>query len=102
MLGTTRGKAKARATLDELLDTLRLLEEEPEPLPRPKAYHKDRYAWTDEASGHLVLTTMSIGQEASTGVRAGWCHHFPALIKTLTRARCGLLTSVPSPFPSGP
>lgn len=49
-LGTTKSKARARATLDELLDTLRLLEEEPEPLPRPKAYHKDRSAWTDEAS----------------------------------------------------
>ncbi|KAK7803091.1 hypothetical protein U0070_001914 [Myodes glareolus] len=56
VLGTSRSKARARATLDELLDTLRLLEEEPEPLPRPKAYHKDRYAWTDEATsnaGHL-------------------------------------------------
>nr|XP_034363032.1 centrosomal protein of 131 kDa isoform X3 [Arvicanthis niloticus] len=48
-LGSTRSKARARATLDDLLDTLKLLEQEPEPLPHPKAYHKDRYAWTDEA-----------------------------------------------------
>lgn len=46
--GPTGGRAKSRATLDELLDTLKLLEEEPEPLPRPRAYRKDRYAWTDE------------------------------------------------------
>lgn len=60
VLGTTRGKAKARATLDELLDTLRLLEEEPEPLPRPKAYHKDRYAWTDEEDDTNSLTADNL------------------------------------------
>lgn len=102
MLGTARGKARARATLDELLDTLRILEEEPEPLPRPRTYHKDRYAWTDEVSGPLALTTICRGQEASTGIRQGGCHRVPALVKTLTRARCGLLTSATSPFPSGP
>lgn len=51
-----RSRAKSRATLDELLDTLKLLEEEPEPLPRPKAYHKDKYAWTDEVTvGSFLL-----------------------------------------------
>lgn len=50
MLGSSRSKARARATLDDLLDTLKLLEEEPEPLPHPKAYHKDRYAWAEEVS----------------------------------------------------
>lgn len=54
-LGSTRSKARARATLDDLLDTLKLLEQEPEPLPHPKAYHKDRYAWTDEVSGCQAL-----------------------------------------------
>lgn len=34
--------------LDELLDTLKLLEAEPEPLPRPRTYCHDRYAWSDE------------------------------------------------------
>lgn len=48
--GPAGGRAKSRATLDELLDTLKLLEEEPEPLPRPRAYRKDRYAWTDEVA----------------------------------------------------
>nr|KAF6415320.1 centrosomal protein 131 [Molossus molossus] len=46
----TETSSACRATLDELLDTLRLLEEEPEPLPRPRAYHKDNYAWTDEVT----------------------------------------------------
>lgn len=51
-----RSRAKSRATLEELLDTLKLLEEEPEPLPRPKAYHKDKYAWTDEVTvGSFLL-----------------------------------------------
>ncbi|XP_049624667.1 centrosomal protein of 131 kDa [Suncus etruscus] len=44
----TQSKAKSRAMLDELLDTLKLLEAEPEPLPRPRAYCHDRYAWSDE------------------------------------------------------
>lgn len=48
--GPAGNRAKSRATLDELLDTLKLLEEEPEPLPRPRAYHKDKYAWTDEVA----------------------------------------------------
>nr|XP_048285321.1 centrosomal protein of 131 kDa isoform X1 [Myodes glareolus] len=60
VLGTSRSKARARATLDELLDTLRLLEEEPEPLPRPKAYHKDRYAWTDEEDDTNSLTADNL------------------------------------------
>ncbi|XP_005350903.1 centrosomal protein of 131 kDa [Microtus ochrogaster] len=59
-LGTSRSKARARATLDELLDTLRLLEEEPELLPRPKTYHKDRYAWTDEEDDTNSLTADNL------------------------------------------
>ncbi|KAM5216884.1 centrosomal protein of 131 kDa [Hipposideros larvatus] len=53
-------RAKSRATLDELLDTLKLLEEEPEPLPRPKAYHKDKYAWTDEEDDASSLTADNL------------------------------------------
>ncbi|XP_038184724.1 centrosomal protein of 131 kDa [Arvicola amphibius] len=60
VLGTSRSKVRARATLDELLDTLRLLEEEPEPLPRPKTYHKDRYAWTDEEDDTNSLTADNL------------------------------------------
>ncbi|MXQ87157.1 hypothetical protein E5288_WYG007636 [Bos mutus] len=47
-MGRAGSRAKSKATLDELLDTLKLLEQEPEPLPCPRAYHKDKYAWTDE------------------------------------------------------
>ncbi|KAL1779355.1 centrosomal protein of 131 kDa isoform X1 [Sigmodon hispidus] len=60
VLGRSRSKVRARATLDELLDTLRLLEEEPEPLPRPKTYHKDRYAWTDEEDDTNSLTADNL------------------------------------------
>nr|XP_034363033.1 centrosomal protein of 131 kDa isoform X4 [Arvicanthis niloticus] len=59
-LGSTRSKARARATLDDLLDTLKLLEQEPEPLPHPKAYHKDRYAWTDEEEEANSLTADNL------------------------------------------
>nr|XP_020041245.1 centrosomal protein of 131 kDa isoform X3 [Castor canadensis] len=55
-----RSRAKSRATLDELLDTLRLLEEEPEPLPHPRAYHKDKYAWTDEDDNASSLTADNL------------------------------------------
>ncbi|XP_021067881.1 centrosomal protein of 131 kDa [Mus pahari] len=57
---SSRSKAKARATLDDLLDTLKLLEEEPEPLPHPKAYHKNRYAWTDEEEDANSLTADNL------------------------------------------
>nr|BAT46536.1 centrosomal protein 131 [Tokudaia muenninki] len=60
VLGSSRSKARARATLDDLLDTLKLLEEEPEPLPHPKAYHKDRYAWTDEEEDANSLTADNL------------------------------------------
>uniref|UniRef100_A0A8B9YYU4 Centrosomal protein 131 n=1 Tax=Bos mutus grunniens TaxID=30521 RepID=A0A8B9YYU4_BOSMU len=49
-MGRAGSRAKSKATLDELLDTLKLLEQEPEPLPCPRAYHKDKYAWTDEVT----------------------------------------------------
>ncbi|KAM6245460.1 LOW QUALITY PROTEIN: centrosomal protein of 131 kDa [Porphyrio hochstetteri] len=44
---TAVSRAPSKATLSELLDTLRLLEEEPELLPPPKLFKKDRYAWVD-------------------------------------------------------
>ncbi|XP_041264977.1 centrosomal protein of 131 kDa isoform X1 [Onychostruthus taczanowskii] len=40
-------RAPSKVTLNELLDTLRLLEEEPELLPPPRLLKKDRYAWMD-------------------------------------------------------
>ncbi|XP_062936677.1 centrosomal protein of 131 kDa isoform X1 [Cynocephalus volans] len=59
-VGPTRSSAQSRATLDELLDTLRLLEAEPEPLAHPRAYHKDRYAWTDEEDDTSSLTADNL------------------------------------------
>lgn len=41
-------RAQSKTTLNELLDTLKLLEEEPERLLAPKCYHKEKYAWIDE------------------------------------------------------
>ncbi|XP_047613639.1 centrosomal protein of 131 kDa isoform X4 [Phacochoerus africanus] len=59
-LDPARGKAKSRATLDELLDTLKLLEQEPEPLPHPRAYHKDKYTWIDEEDDASSLTADNL------------------------------------------
>ncbi|XP_039937400.1 centrosomal protein of 131 kDa [Hirundo rustica] len=44
---TAGSRALSKVTLNELLDTLRLLEEEPELLPPPKLLKKDRCAWMD-------------------------------------------------------
>ncbi|XP_075627142.1 centrosomal protein of 131 kDa isoform X4 [Balearica regulorum gibbericeps] len=44
---TAVSRAQSKVTLSELLDTLRLLEEEPELLPPPKLFRKDRHAWVD-------------------------------------------------------
>ncbi|XP_058418053.1 centrosomal protein of 131 kDa [Diceros bicornis minor] len=60
VVGPTRGRAKSIVTLDELLDTLKLLEEEPEPLPHPRAYHKDKYAWTAEGDDASSLTADNL------------------------------------------
>lgn len=47
MVVTATSRAQSKVTLSELLDTLKLLEEEPELLPQPKLYKKDKYAWID-------------------------------------------------------
>ncbi|XP_011814751.1 PREDICTED: centrosomal protein of 131 kDa isoform X3 [Colobus angolensis palliatus] len=46
----SRGSAKSRGPLEELLHTLQLLEKEPEPLPRPRAHHRGRYTWASEVT----------------------------------------------------
>lgn len=43
---SSRGQGKT--TLKELLDTLKVLQEEPEGLPEPKFYRKEKYAWINE------------------------------------------------------
>ncbi|XP_059989479.1 centrosomal protein of 131 kDa isoform X7 [Lagenorhynchus albirostris] len=69
-LGPAGSRAKSRATLDELLDTLKLLEQEPEPLPRPQAYHKDKYAWTDEEDDSSSLTADNLEKFGKLSVAA--------------------------------
>ncbi|XP_054564818.1 centrosomal protein of 131 kDa isoform X2 [Eptesicus fuscus] len=69
--GGPGGRAQCRATLDELLDTLRLLEEAPEPLPRPRAYHKDRYAWSDEEDDASSLTADNLEKLGKLSAPAG-------------------------------
>lgn len=46
--GAMSSRAQSKTTLNELLDTLKLLEEEPERLSEPKCYQKEKYAWIDE------------------------------------------------------
>lgn len=43
-------RAQSKTTLNDLLDTLKLLEEEPERLSEPKSCRKDKYSWIDEVS----------------------------------------------------
>ncbi|NXH26008.1 CP131 protein, partial [Myiagra hebetior] len=57
---TAGSRAPSKVTLNELLDTLRLLEEEPELLPPPKLLKKDRYAWLDREPSSNSLTADNL------------------------------------------
>ncbi|NXP24399.1 CP131 protein, partial [Scytalopus superciliaris] len=57
---TAGSRAPSKVTLNELLDTLRLLEEEPELLPPPKLLKKDRHAWTDREPSSNSLTADNL------------------------------------------
>ncbi|NXI14546.1 CP131 protein, partial [Irena cyanogastra] len=57
---TAGSGAPSKVTLNELLDTLRLLEEEPELLPPPKLLKKDRYAWMDREPSSNSLTADNL------------------------------------------
>ncbi|NWZ67496.1 CP131 protein, partial [Acrocephalus arundinaceus] len=57
---TAGSSAPSKVTLNELLDTLRLLEEEPELLPPPKLLKKDRYAWMDREPSSNSLTADNL------------------------------------------
>nr|XP_031531804.1 centrosomal protein of 131 kDa [Vicugna pacos] len=70
VVAPTEGRVKSRATLDDLLDTLKLLEQEPEPLPRPRAYRKDKYAWTDEEDYASSLTAHNLERFGRLSVAA--------------------------------
>ncbi|NWI27843.1 CP131 protein, partial [Sula dactylatra] len=60
MVVTAVSRAQSKVTLSELLDTLRLLEEEPELLPPPKLLKKDRYAWIDGEPSSNSLTADNL------------------------------------------
>ncbi|XP_044035534.1 centrosomal protein of 131 kDa isoform X2 [Siniperca chuatsi] len=70
--GALSSRAQSKTTLNELLDTLKLLEEEPERLSEPKCYHKEKYAWIDEDGDSNSLTTDNLE-------RHGQLSHHPAL-----------------------
>ncbi|KAK2820121.1 hypothetical protein Q5P01_023080 [Channa striata] len=70
--GALSSRAQSKTTLNELLDTLKLLEEEPERLSEPKCYTKEKYAWIDEDGDANSLTTDNLE-------RHGQLSHHPVL-----------------------
>uniref|UniRef100_A0A8D0DI03 Centrosomal protein 131 n=1 Tax=Salvator merianae TaxID=96440 RepID=A0A8D0DI03_SALMN len=52
--------AQSKVTLSELLDTLKLLEEEPELLPQSKTCKEDKYAWIDGEAESNSLTAVNL------------------------------------------
>ncbi|XP_069579488.1 centrosomal protein of 131 kDa isoform X1 [Brachyistius frenatus] len=71
--GASSSRAPSKTTLNELLDTLKLLEEEPERLSEPKSYRKEKYAWIDEDGDSNSLTTDNLERHGQLS------HHHPAL-----------------------
>nr|XP_003217154.1 PREDICTED: centrosomal protein of 131 kDa isoform X1 [Anolis carolinensis] len=69
---TTASRAQSKVTLNELLDTLKLLEEEPEFLSPPKTCKEDKYAWIDGGANSNSLTADNLEkfgkQNCSLGV----------------------------------
>ncbi|XP_025021828.1 centrosomal protein of 131 kDa isoform X1 [Python bivittatus] len=57
---TAASRVQSKVTLNELLDTLKLLEEEPELLPQPKTFKEDKYAWIDGEMDSNSLTTDNL------------------------------------------
>ncbi|KAK6478216.1 centrosomal protein of 131 kDa-like isoform X1 [Huso huso] len=53
-------RAQSKTTLNELLDTLKLLEEDPERLPEPQNYRKEKYSWIDEDRDSNSLTADNL------------------------------------------
>ncbi|MED6264852.1 hypothetical protein CHARACLAT_019382, partial [Characodon lateralis] len=65
-----RQVAQSKTALNELLDTLKLLEQEPEKLSEPRCYRKEKYAWIDEDGDSLTTDNLE---------RHGQLNHNPAL-----------------------
>ncbi|XP_051851363.1 centrosomal protein of 131 kDa isoform X2 [Antechinus flavipes] len=57
---TAASRPQAKVTLNELLETLKLLEEEPEQLTQPKTYKKEKYSWIDGEVGSNSLTADNL------------------------------------------
>lgn len=57
---TAASRTQSKVTLNELLDTLKLLEEEPELLPQPKPCKEDKYAWIDGEVDSNSLTADNL------------------------------------------
>ncbi|XP_037546895.1 centrosomal protein of 131 kDa [Nematolebias whitei] len=58
--GVQSSRPQSKTTLTELLDSLKLLEEEPERLPEPRVYHKEKYAWIDQDGDSNSLTADNL------------------------------------------
>ncbi|XP_051958257.1 centrosomal protein of 131 kDa-like isoform X2 [Xyrauchen texanus] len=58
--GAPSSRAQSKTTMNDLLDTLKLLEEDPDRLLEPKSYRKDKYAWIDEDGDSISLTTDNV------------------------------------------
>ncbi|XP_054986933.1 centrosomal protein of 131 kDa isoform X2 [Sorex araneus] len=105
----SRSRAKSRAMLDELLDTLKLLEEEPEPLPPPRTYRQDRYAWSDEEDGASSLTADNLEKLGTLSAGAGPPEAGTLLSEAKLQSILSFLDEMeksgqdrPSPAPQGP
>uniref|UniRef100_A0A3Q2ZFI6 Centrosomal protein 131 n=1 Tax=Kryptolebias marmoratus TaxID=37003 RepID=A0A3Q2ZFI6_KRYMA len=70
--GVQSSRPQSKTTLNELLDTLKLLEEEPESLSEPRGCLKEKYAWIDEDGDSNSLTADNLE-------RHGQLSHHPAL-----------------------
>ncbi|XP_060796222.1 centrosomal protein of 131 kDa isoform X1 [Neoarius graeffei] len=58
--GAPSSRAHSKTTLNDLLDSLKLLEEGPQRLSEAKSYRKEKYAWIDEDGGSITLTTDNV------------------------------------------
>ncbi|XP_036427893.1 centrosomal protein of 131 kDa isoform X1 [Colossoma macropomum] len=58
--GVSSSRAHSKTTLNDLLDSLKLLEEEPEGLSEDKSYRKEKYAWIDEDGTSNSLTADNL------------------------------------------
>lgn len=64
--GVQSSRPQSKTTLTELLDTLKLLEGEPEGLPELRVYHKEKYAWIDQVRVQTFRTFFTVKLQAIT------------------------------------